>query len=469
MDRLLNNIKYFKNNIAIKDDYNFSFTYKDLLNFSYNFSNFFERKSLVLCLSKNDKFSLIGYISFLLNKIVPLLLDSKIESFQLQNLLSIYSPEFIWLPEERIKEFPNSQIVFSSNNYFLIRYDLKTNLNLNENLALLLTTSGSTGSPKLVRLSYDNIYENALSIGEYLCINENDRPITTLPMHYSYGLSIINSHLLKGATILLTDKSVMEKEFWNFFHNENATSISGVPFTYEILKKLRFFKMDLPSLKTITQAGGKLNSNLIKEYAEYCELTNKRFFAMYGQTEATARMSYLPSNMAFEKANSIGIAIPKGKFSIVSEDGKLIEESDMIGELVYQGPNVSLGYAECIEDLSKGDENNGKLFTGDLAKRDADGYYYIVGRKKRFIKLFGNRINLDEIEMILKSLVTDCACTGSDDKMEVYINEEGRESEIKSYLSLKTGINHSAFHVKFIEYIPKNSSGKTIYSKFQNL
>jgi len=286
-------------------------------------------------------------------------------------------------------------------------------------------------------------------------------------MYYSFGLSIINSHLLKGATLLLTSYSIIQKEFWNFLKTEQATSLSGVPYTYEILKRLRFFRMDLPSIKTLTQAGGKLNVELNREFAEYCQSTDRSFFAMYGQTEATARMSYLPCQQSISKLGSIGIAIPGGEFYLIDENGDVINEYDRVGELVYLGKNVSLGYAECGDDLMLGDENYGTLYTGDLAKMDTDKYYYIVGRKKRFIKLFGNRVNLDETEQLLKSLILDCACTGVDDKMVIFITEAERLDEVKKYISTKTGINYSGFEVKYVDTIPKNSSGKTIYSKLE--
>jgi acyl-coenzyme A synthetase/AMP-(fatty) acid ligase len=257
----------------------------------------------------------------------------------------------------------------------------------------------------------------------------------------------------------------MEKDFWTFLEDEKATSLSGVPYTYEMLKRLRFFRMGLPSLRTLTQAGGKLNTELCREFAEYAQVTGKQFVVMYGQTEATARMSYLPPEQALSKAGSIGVAIPGGRFSLVDENRQLIETGGQTGELVYQGPNVSLGYAESAEDLAKGDENKGVLYTGDLAQRDNDGYYYIVGRKKRFIKLFGNRISLDETEGMLKSMYGDCACTGTDDKMTVYITEKGKEAEIKQFISMKTNIHFSAFEVRHIASIPKNSYGKTSYTE----
>jgi acyl-coenzyme A synthetase/AMP-(fatty) acid ligase len=175
-------------------------------------------------------------------------------------------------------------------------------------------------------------------------------------------------------------------------------------------------------------------------------------------------MSYLPYELALSKIGSMGRAIPGGEFSIIDENNQPVAGAEIIGELVYKGKNVSLGYAECGEDLQKEDENKGTLITGDLAKRDSDGFYYIVGRKKRFIKLFGNRFNLDETERLLKNIIPDCACTGVDDNLIIYVTDQSKESEVREYLSKKTGININAFSVKFIDKIPKNSSGKTVYS-----
>jgi acyl-coenzyme A synthetase/AMP-(fatty) acid ligase len=284
-------------------------------------------------------------------------------------------------------------------------------------------------------------------------------------MNYTYGLSIINSHLLMGATLVLTSKTLMQKEFWQLFKEQSATSFSGVPYTYEILKKLRFFRMDLPSLKTLTQAGGKLTVELTKEFADYCQSTGRRFFVMYGQTEATARMSYLPCEYALSKCGSMGIALPGGEFYLIDEDKNVITDSNVVGELVYKGPNVALGYAECGDDLIKGDEWSGVLVTGDMARHDEEGFYYITGRKKRFIKLYGNRINLDEAERLVKTIVPDCACTGKDDHMTIYITDSGLEREVRRFIADKTGINPVAFEVLCIDEIPKNVAGKTVYTK----
>jgi long-chain acyl-CoA synthetase len=453
-----------KLNTAVISPNGDEFYYSDIQTYSNKINQKIKSRCLVFCLSKNHIGSLCGYLSFITNRVVPLLIDSSISCELLKQLIGIYKPRYLWLPVDQISKIQGGVAVISLLDYTLIKMPLNGNYLLHDNLALLLTTSGSTGSPKLVKLTYKNIYSNAISISEYLSIDKNERPIISLPMHYSFGLSIINSHLINGATILLSDYSLMNKKFWTFLKSYKATSLSGIPYSFDILKKLRFFELDLPYLKTITQAGGKLNDNLNRELSVFCQNNDKRFFVMYGQTEASPRMSYLPPEHSISKLGSMGIAIPGGEFSLINEKGDLIDENEMIGELVYKGKNVSMGYAMYGDDLAKGDENNGVLLTGDLAKRDIDGFYYIVGRKKRFVKLYGNRINLDETERLVKNIIPDVACAGIDDKMVIYITDKNLIDKVKSFISNKLKINSGAFEITIIEKIPKTSSGKTIYS-----
>jgi len=458
----------YSDNIAVISDTNESLSYAKLDKISNYLKDKLPRRSLIFSLNKNSLGSFCGYFSFLKNKVVPLMLEAKIDFELLENLISSYKPAYLWLPNEDVSKFAEREVVCSIFDYSLLKLENQRIFKLNEDLALLLTTSGSTGSPKLVRLSYDNIIANATSIADYLSIGKDERPITVLPMHYSFGLSIINSHLISGATLLLTNRSVVEKEFWTFLKKTKATSLSGIPYTFEILKKLRFMRMDLPYLKTITQAGGKLYDELNKEFSEYCMNSGKKFYVMYGQTEATARMSYLPPAYSLEKLSSMGIAIPGGEFYLIDDNGHSIDSQETVGELVYKGKNVSMGYGICGEDLAKGDENEGVLITGDMAKRDQDGFYYIVGRKKRFLKLYGNRVNLDETERLIKNISPDCACSGVDDKMKIYVTDSRLVDDVRNFVSQKTGINPMAFDVIYIDKIPKNSSGKTIYSKLPN-
>jgi len=348
-------------------------------------------------------------------------------------------------------------------------YSLKktgfSNANIHKELALLLSTSGSTGSSKMVRISYNNIDNNARSIVDYLSINKNDRAITTMPMNYTFGLSIIHTHLMAGASSILSSSSVVSPDFWKTVHDYAPTSISGVPFIFETLEKLGIRKMKIPSLRTMTQAGGRMNPETVKKFGLYCKEMGINFFVMYGQTEATARMSYVPSHLVLEKASSVGIPIPGGKFSIVDGNGCAVQGNYANGELVYEGKNVSLGYASGFEDLVKGDENRGRLITGDIAYRDEDGFYYIVGRKKRFLKVFGHRVGMDELEKKLQEMGIDAAVSGSDDNVVIYTICSCNEREIADKISRNTGINASAFRFVKIPEFPRDDRGKLIYDR----
>jgi long-chain acyl-CoA synthetase len=460
---LFNNLYKFSNTIAFQTEKK-TISYKEITDFSKKISKIIPERSLVFILCDNNEESLMGYVSFLINRVVPLLLESKLNSKGLKKLILNYKPEYLWLSKENLKDFLDKKIVYSDHGYYLIRIN-ENSPKLNKELALLMSTSGSTGSPKLVRLSYKNLYSNANSISEYLSLSKSEIPITSMPINYSFGLSIINSHLINGSTILLTSKSVVQREFWELFKKHKGTSLSGVPHTFETLLKLRFFRMNLPSLKTLTVAGGKLSKKKIVEYSKFCFEKKINFFVMYGQTEASPRMSYLPPNLLFDKSESIGISIPNGSFFLNDEQGKKVSNSNTVGELVYEGDNVCLGYANDHKDLKKGDQNNNILFTGDLAKRDIDGFYYIVGRKKRFVKLFGKRVNLDEIENHIKNITTNCACIDLNDKVLIYITEKNISTKVIEYISFITNIHFSAFEVKIIDKIPLNSSGKINYSK----
>lgn len=269
--------------------------------------------------------------------------------------------------------------------------------------------------------------------------------------------------------MVLTNESVVQKQFWDLLKQHEVSSISGVPFTYEMLKRMRFMRMNLPALKTLTQAGGKLSVDLVKEYLEYSKNNNKRFIVMYGQTEATARMSYLPEAVAEEIPSSIGKAIPGGRFEIVDSNKNIITQPLINGELVYYGDNVSLGYSYTKKDLCKDDENSGCLSTGDIAHFDKNGYYYITGRMKRFVKVFGNRVNLDALEQFVNSIYQGSACIGVDDKITICVTKDCNEDVLRDKLMEFTGLHKRAFAVQKIQKIPKSNSGKTLYSEIEDI
>lgn len=465
------NLSRHESNTAAIADNGVELSYSELERSSDEWFARINHRCLVFILCENSLGPVVGYVSCLRHQAVPLLLAKDLNPELLRGLIDLYRPEFLYLPAAMAECFRNCEKVHTALDYALLRTNFSTNYPLHAELALLLTTSGSTGSPKLVRQSYKNISSNAAAIAQYLELTQAERPITTLAMSYTYGLSIINSHLLAGATLLLTSKSLLEKGFWDFFREQKATSFGGVPYTYEILKKLRFFRMDLPSLRTMTQAGGKLTPELTREIAEFAAIRNIRFVVMYGQTEATARMAFLPHEKALEKCGSMGVPIPGGRFDLIDAGGRCIAESDVTGELVYYGPNVALGYAECGEDLAKGDEWGGVLMTGDMAMRDQDGFYYITGRKKRFLKIFGNRVNLDETERLVKAQFEgmDCACAGRDDQMSVFITNANMAKRVLDFLVDKTGLNPVAFVAYVVDRIPKNETGKILYAELEKL
>lgn len=463
-------MKYSKN-IAVIDDLGIEVTYGEIAKMGEEIRKVAGR-CLVVSLCSNTIGSVAGYLSFLNNHIVPIMLNMHMEQELLGQLLKVYSPSYIWCPENEVRnhaDFTDMKTVYSAYGYSLLETGYGMEYHLYSELALLLTTSGSTGSPKFVRQSYGNIKANIDSIVSYLGIDEAERPITTLPMNYTYGLSIINSHVMVGATILVTDKSLMQKEFWSFLKEKRATSFGGVPYTYEMLDRLRFTRMELPYLKTMTQAGGRLTPELHAKFAAYAAEQGKSFVVMYGQCEATARMGYLPAEKAVEKCGSMGIAIPGGHFQLIDENGKTVTKPYVTGELVYQGENVTLGYAECGKDLGLGDERNGVLQTGDMAQFDEDGYYYIVGRKKRFLKIYGNRVNLDEMERMIKGAFDgiDCACAGVDDHMYIFLTDNGKLEEIKHFVVNKIKLNPIAFRFVVVNEIFKNEAGKVLYRELE--
>lgn len=457
----------YENHVLFTDGSGQSVTYQDWYAHSKNLGKILSspNRQLAAIICHNTIGSALSYLCCLQNRIVPLLIDHDMDAELRQRLLSIYNPNYIFKPVDS-----RSEALYTLNGYGIYRSS-NTVHKIHPDLALLLTTSGSTGSPKLVRQSYTNIQANAASIAQYLKITAQDHPISSLPMHYTFGLSVINSHVLCGAYECLTEATVFDKTFWDICQRDEITSIAGVPFTYECLKRVGFMTMNLPKLALMIQAGGHLSTRLQKEYLEFAHKTGKRFIVMYGQTEATARMSYLPFDMGLKKIGSIGIAIPGGTFHIMEDEKAEITQPHVTGELCYEGPNVTLGYAHCADDLALGDMRHGRLYTGDMAYFDEDGYYYIAGRKKRFIKVMGKRVNMDEIEELLKSAFdfSDFACVGKDDDLHVFMTAPGRQSEVEDFLIEKTGLHLRCFTIHHIEQIPKNTSGKTQYPELKAL
>lgn len=461
MNYFWNTLDQFNDNTCVVIPDGTSYSYKDLIEKADSLKSVIKTNSLVAIFCRNDYETLVGYVGTLRSQSVALMINATLEAEVISSLLSFYKPDFVWSQTNEEDTF------LSIGTYSLKEKNAESEDTIHPELKVLLSTSGSLGSPKLVRLSSRNIHSNAHSIATYLKLSSKERPITTMSMSYSYGLSIVNSNLLSGAAILFTDDSLVTPGFWDFLKGQKATSFAGVPFIYEMLDRLRFERMVLPSLTNMTQAGGKLQVFLAEKFARIAQKKNIDFYIMYGQTEATARISYLTPDQAIQKYKSIGKAIPGGTLKLIDDNGDTIKIPNKTGELVYQGENVMMGYATTRHDLSLGNEMNGILHTGDLATFDEDGFFYIQGRKKRFIKLHGNRVNLDEIDHFLKEEGYECISGGQDDQLKVAVvdNENSIHNQIKQLITKRFRYHHSAISLFAIPEIPRNSAGKILYNK----
>jgi long-chain acyl-CoA synthetase len=337
-------------------------------------------------------------------------------------------------------------------------------------LGLLLSTSGSTASPKLVRLSRDNLAANAGAIVQYLELNDSEVALTTLPLHYSYGLSVLNSHLACGACVVLSSAAVTQAGFWRAMREHGVTSLSGVPTLWRLLRQLRFERMDLPALRTYTQAGGRLEPDEVRWLADVAQARQCRLFVMYGQTEAAPRIAYLPPTWLPDKCGSVGVAVPGGTLRIVDEAGCSVDEPGVSGQLVYRGPNVMMGYAHNGDELALPAQLD-ELATGDLGHRDADGCFWITGRLKRFVKLHGHRISLDEVETALRQGGWEAGVVGRDDLLQVaVVHADPTVMEpLQRTLAARYRLLPAVVRVRALDALPLGSNGKLQYAALQAL
>ena len=464
----LNIDKQKQEKLALIDNEGSRVTYGELTKLMINAGIQVESRSLVFILCKNTVGSMVGYLGFVEHEAVPVTLSAKIDNELLSNLLSIYMPAYVWCPIEEESRFDYEK-TFECYGYALLRTGNEL-YPLNDKLQLCMTTSGSTGSPKLVRYKKGNLEANAKNVAIAFGWTEEERPICDLGMQYTMGLNVINTHLYVGATVLLTTYNLMSSEFWNYIKKERGTNFTGVPFSYDIFYRLHFERMDLPDLRTLSQGGGKLTDTRFIQLAEYAQKTGRRFIPSFGTTETSARMACLPAELSLSKTGSIGRALPEGELFLIDENGNVLTDPVAEGEMCYRGPNVTMGYAICKEDLLKGDEFNGEYHTGDLARRDEDGCYYVTGRLSRFLKLLSYRVSLDQAErLIQQEFNIECACSGTDQQMNVYITDERKKTEVLEFISSKVNLYKSLFKIIIVDEIPRNDSGKIQYRLLDTL
>ena len=399
-------------------------------------AEFGTRRRLVMIETRNDLATLVSYLGATVGDHVVLPLPAGHDH---SAIVDIYEPD----------------VVVTGG---VIEHRRAPSRELHPDLAMLLSTSGSTGSPKLVRLTHENLHANAAAIARYLGIEKTDRAATTLPMSYCYGLSVIHSHLLTGAGIILTDVSVVDDHFWESFRRHRGTTFAGVPHTFDLLDRIDFADMSLPSLRYVTQAGGRLAPEQVRRYAALGQSRGWQLFVMYGATEATARMAYLPPELATEYPTCIGRPIPGGSFTVEPFDGV----ADGTGELVYHGANVMMGYADAPADLALG-KTVEQLRTGDIGRRHANGLYEVVGRRSRFAKMYGLRIDLQRVEESLRADGVTAICADGDGLLLIAAARRPDGCDVQRVAAAAAGLPPAAVRVIDVAEIPLLTTGKPDY------
>ena len=417
---------------------------------------------LVFLLAEQSLDSVVFFHALLESGIPTALLDASLEPKMLQGLVETYSPEAILGPhaDGQFKDY------HSAGNQILIRSHGENPFQVNSDLAILLTTSGSTGSPKFVRLSKGNVSANAFSIARSLSLVKSDRGITALPPFYSFGMSVLTSHASVGSTVVVSASSVLDLPFWEQMEKWEVSLLPGVPQTYLMLKRLGFLEKKLgrlPNLRALMQAGGKLENQVVQEFNSLMFEVSGGFFVMYGQTEASPRITCLPPEMLNQKIGSVGVPLEGGRIEIRGQNGERLPVNQP-GEVFYFGPNVMMGYANSRSDLSLGNTHGDWLETGDIGFLDDDGYLFLTGRVSRIAKIFGTRISLDEFESMASQLGRVAAVEGNNDCIFLFfVDEIENEESEQRQLANRLRVPVKALKLKKITDLPRLSSGKIDY------
>lgn len=409
-------------------------------------------RALVFLYAHNDSDTVAALLGAWAAGHVVALFDPKLPRAARDELENIYRPEWVIGPSTgAVDHKPNID-----------------DASLHSDLALLLSTSGSTGSPKLVRLTMAAVEANARAIAQVLHISPQDVAAGHLPLHYSYGLSVLTSHLVSGARVRLTTMGLMERDFWPAMRQAGISHMPGVPFHYQVMLRLGLKRINLPTLRTLTQAGGSLDPGLRRQAHAYMDETGGGFFVLYGQTEAAPRMTTLQHADFAAAPASVGMALPGCRIEIEAPDAA------GQGEVMFHGPNVMMGYAESRDDLTRGDDLGGMLRTGDIGFLDAEGRLSLTGRTKRFGKIYGLRINLDEIEQIANS-ICEAAVTQDGETLTIHFVTQGaadKDAALTKRLSAsfmeRLTIPLRGYDFSPIAAIPRTERGKIDYAALRH-
>lgn len=424
-DYLFNATKDFEKDFLLgsKETISFKKLYNDSLKIASYLNEAIGEHQNVVLISPNSRFFLTAYLGILKSGNVCVPLNFAIEQSNLDYILNTTESTIVFIDEglkSKLKFNSNIQLIDENDSLQIIDRQELINYNLDfdkSRVAEIIFTSGSTGAPKGVMISHQNIMVNTHSIIEYLKLSSKDIMAVVMPFYYCYGLSLLHTHLKVGGSIVLNNSFIFFGTVIKDLKAYECTGFAGVPSHFQILlKKSDSFKTtEFPSLRYVTQAGGKLHDVFIEEFLE--AFPTKDFYIMYGQTEATARLSYVPPEFVNTKTSSIGKAIPNVELKVVNDQGEPVGVNEE-GELLARGENIMLGYYkdEVGTNLAI---KNGWLYTGDIAKVDEDGFIYLMSRKKEIIKVGGKRVSPKEIEAVILAIpeVIDCTVTGFDDAL----------------------------------------------------
>jgi acyl-CoA synthetase (AMP-forming)/AMP-acid ligase II len=423
----------------------------------------FPRKALGFHFAHEDAAGLVAYMAALESGHAVVMLDPNLDDVFMSKLISRFQPDFLIAPGGQCPEAGSDYSAAPSPeaNQVLLRAKDPHRHTIHPDLTLLISTSGSTGSPKLVRQTWRGLLAVAAQINERLRNTEQDRAMVTAPIFNGYGQSVIHTHLVAGGSFVLSRERIVSRAFWEAVRESGCNSIGGTPYFYQVLDRLDLDSLNVPLLRKFIATGGRLPEHLARKFHYAAVKRGGTMHLMYGQAEATARITGLAPELLPEAARSIGSALSGGRLWIELNGVECGPREE--GELIYQGPGVMMGYATEPADLAKGDQLGGRLATGDLGYRDENGLFYITGRKARFAKLFGWRVSLDDIEEILSRTGRVAAINEQD---RVLIFTERRDAafdEAVAELSTRLRIHPSAFEVRHVPAIPILANGKTDY------
>lgn len=438
-------------------------------------------RGLCFLLTEQNLVTAIDLHALLMAKIPVALLDGRAPINHVSSLIERYAPKLVLDAKAtdgasidasalQLSTFGFDQLETSEARFSQIWITSAVGISPHPDLSVLLTTSGSTGSPKFVRLSSTNITANAHQIASSIDLSRNDCGLTSLPMHYSFGMSILTSHAIAGSPVVVTSSSVLEPVFWEQILKHRVTILAGVPQTYQMLRRLGFEHKQLPSLRALLQAGGRLDTGTISEFAEMMTKRSGSFYVMYGQTEASPRMACLPPRDLKRKLGAAGKALSGARLEIKSPSGEVLPPNSS-GEVFYTGPNVMMGYAESVNDLCLGDVQGDTLATGDLGYVDEEGFLFLTGRSKRIAKVAGLRISLDEVEQMATDLNPIAVEAPPGTIALVTLSEDTDRTFRQSSKSLarKLQIPPKSVTIRTINEIPLLPSGKIDYQGITTL